>query len=354
MTCNRYAYQLSLHLDGRLSSARREALLSHLTSCDSCQGLWSEMQKAQELALSLPYESVTQDFRESLFDRIRAGEGTPEAIFHEPVPKLVKLRYLATGAAAAAVILLGFNLAGAWPSGQQENFSQPAGTNEVLASGLDDEFRPFNATYVAEAGANGVTRSIDDLKFFSTELSKKIDQMPPHQLLREDAQLTTLLKEARGSVGLMRSMQEWEIISLPSNFAAELRFMESSLRQFESAENVQEFRFALEQLARVKVEHMRDPFQVLCCQNQEEFFALYSSMVERNPDIGRVLKVVAPQNMQLQNMEPTGGSPQGRRFLRMQFRISSGSPRGHGHQGPSAATEDVEIKVEEKRLRKQK
>jgi hypothetical protein len=325
--------------------------MAHLTGCDSCQELWSELQKAQELALSLPSESVSHDFRDSLFERIRAGEGTPEAIFNEPVPKLVKLRYLATGAAAAAVLLFGMNLFGMLPFTEDESISNPslANGNLVSADGLSEEFRPFNATYVAEAGADSLARTIDDLKFRTNELSRKVDSVSPRQLFSEDAQLAALLQKLRGSVGLMRSMQEQAIVSLPSRFAAELAITEAIPRQFESAESAQEFRFALDQIDRVKVEHMRDPFQVLCCQNPEEFFALYSSMVERNPDIGRVLKVVAPQGTQIQ-----GPRPSGRTRLFLQFRVrSSGSPRAT-RPGRINETEDIEVEIKQKRLLKQK
>ena len=49
---------------------------------------------------------MSENFRESLWERVQAGEGTPDAVFREPVPLFAKLRYALTGAAAAAAALL--------------------------------------------------------------------------------------------------------------------------------------------------------------------------------------------------------------------------------------------------------
>lgn len=107
MNCNTCRYELSQCLDGRLPSGRRTLVMEHVERCGDCGTFWNELQAAQQLVLQLPRESVGDDFREQLWARIRAGEGTPEAVFHEPVPIAVKVRYALAGAAAAAVVLLG-------------------------------------------------------------------------------------------------------------------------------------------------------------------------------------------------------------------------------------------------------
>jgi len=107
MNCNHCRYELSQCLDGRLPSGRRALVMQHAEQCAECGTFWSELQAAQQLALELPGEHVGEQFREQLWERIRAGEGTPEAVFHEPVPIGAKIRYALTGAAAAAVVLLG-------------------------------------------------------------------------------------------------------------------------------------------------------------------------------------------------------------------------------------------------------
>jgi len=106
MNCNTCQYELSQCLDGRLPSGRRAVVMQHIASCESCDTFWKELQAAQQLVLRLPREKVSSSFREQLWERIRAGEGTPDAVFGEAVPMLAKIRYSLTGAAAAAAILM--------------------------------------------------------------------------------------------------------------------------------------------------------------------------------------------------------------------------------------------------------
>ncbi|MCA8976264.1 MAG: zf-HC2 domain-containing protein [Planctomycetes bacterium] len=106
MKCNTCRYELSQCLDGRLPSGRRAVVMQHAASCPACAGFWDELQAAQRLTLQLPRERVSEPFRDQLWERIRAGEGTHEAIFREPLPLLAKARYALTGAAAAAAALL--------------------------------------------------------------------------------------------------------------------------------------------------------------------------------------------------------------------------------------------------------
>jgi hypothetical protein len=107
MNCNTCRYELSQCLDGRLPSGRRAVVLDHAESCESCGQFWEELQAAQNLTLSLKPTEVGHQFREGLWERIHAGEGTPDAVFHEPVAIWTKVRYGLTGAAAAAALLIG-------------------------------------------------------------------------------------------------------------------------------------------------------------------------------------------------------------------------------------------------------
>ena len=331
MTCNRYQYQLSLHLDGRLSSARRDSLMQHLADCSSCQSLWQEMQSAQDLALSLPSQPVSPDFKDSLLTRIRSGEGTPEAVFHEPVPKLVKLRYLASGAAAAAVIIFGLswydNLEGGDLQGNGMGLTRidPSDSTSVARAGAWDpeslgihSFIPVN---VAEAGARSVTDSARDLQYQTADLNSRVDHMSPRQLLREDEKFAGTMARARGSVGLMRWMQEVKIVYLPTRFDSELRLYEASLNRLQSAESPDEFRFALEGINRLQIEHMRDNFQVICCQKPEEFFGRFSSVVSRNPDISRVLQVQVLESRDSKMLTGPGGTKR----IVIRFRVPRGT-----------------------------
>lgn len=105
MNCNTCRYELSQCLDGRLPSGRRAVVMEHTEACDDCGAFWAELQAAQRLTLQLPRMRVGADFRDSLWDRIKAGEGTPAAVFREPVQLVTKIRYALTGAAAAAIVL---------------------------------------------------------------------------------------------------------------------------------------------------------------------------------------------------------------------------------------------------------
>ena len=88
MNCSTCRYELSQCLDGRLPSGRRTLVLQHAESCSECGAFWTELQAAQQLTLQLHQPRVSPGFRDQLWERIRAGEGTPEAVFHEPVPLL--------------------------------------------------------------------------------------------------------------------------------------------------------------------------------------------------------------------------------------------------------------------------
>jgi hypothetical protein len=107
MNCNDHRFELSQCLDGRLPAGRRSAVLQHAAECGGCGAFWADLQKAQQLTRRLHAPRVGADFRESLFARIESGEGTPEAVFREPVPLLAKARYALTGAAAAAALIVG-------------------------------------------------------------------------------------------------------------------------------------------------------------------------------------------------------------------------------------------------------
>ncbi|HZN39334.1 MAG TPA: hypothetical protein VFD82_11060 [Planctomycetota bacterium] len=107
MNCSTCRYELSQCLDGRLPSGRRAIVMRHVETCAVCSAFWTDLQAAQNLTLRLGKMRVSEGFRERLWERIGAGEGTPAAVFHEPVPLLTKFRYAVTGAAAAAVVLLG-------------------------------------------------------------------------------------------------------------------------------------------------------------------------------------------------------------------------------------------------------
>lgn len=134
MNCNQSRYQLSQCLDGRLPSGRRTLVMEHVAQCRECETFWEELQAAQRLVLSLPREEVGESFRDQLWQRIQAGEGTPEAVFHEPVPLAAKVRYALVGAAAAAAVLVAVTLL--------RNDPAPQHRPEPIASADPDVVQP--------------------------------------------------------------------------------------------------------------------------------------------------------------------------------------------------------------------
>lgn len=105
MNCRTCQHELSEYLDGRLGSGRRAQVLDHMSACEPCSRFWRELERAQQIASRLPRQRTGADFRERLFARIEAGEGTPQAVFHEPVSVGARIRYMFVGAAAAAAVL---------------------------------------------------------------------------------------------------------------------------------------------------------------------------------------------------------------------------------------------------------
>mgnify|MGYP001794563199 CR=1 FL=1 len=108
--CSSVRHALSECLDGRLPSGRRSEVMAHVAKCGDCAEFWRDLQKIRELSNSAEQPAVGNNFREGLWRRIEAGEGTPEAVFSEPVPMLTRLRYVATGAAAAAALVFVLHL----------------------------------------------------------------------------------------------------------------------------------------------------------------------------------------------------------------------------------------------------
>jgi len=139
MNCNTFRFDLSQCLDGRLAPSRRTIVLRHAEECDDCGRFWADLQKAQQLTLRLQQPRVGADFREMLFARIESGEGTPEAVFREPVPTLTKVRYTVTGAAAAAAAIL----CASWlMPGSAPQPADLAAATAVRASNLHQEAAP--------------------------------------------------------------------------------------------------------------------------------------------------------------------------------------------------------------------
>ncbi|MAD32393.1 MAG: hypothetical protein CMJ88_01350 [Planctomycetes bacterium] len=103
-------------------------MLAHAESCRACGAFWRDLQAAQELTRSLRSSAVSAGFREQLWERVQAGEGTPDAVFLAPVRTWTKVRYALTGAAAAAALLIGVSML------QTERANRPESTEIAMAA----------------------------------------------------------------------------------------------------------------------------------------------------------------------------------------------------------------------------
>lgn len=304
MSCHRYQSQLSLNLDGRLSSARRESLMQHVDSCDVCSRFWNELQAAQRLAMRLPQQQVSADFRSSLFERIHAGEGTPEAVFREPIPTTTKVRYLLSGAAAAAALLLVFDL---WRGPiDNQDFNVGGGTEQVADNGGPGTFlRPLSPASLAEISAQTVAHGVNDLRQRQRSLSNRLASEPLPQLRQ---QMEPKLRALRGSAHAMRWMSEKRIIGMPADLRAAFDTVEEVVSSVQGAKNRQELQAALERLTRIQPDQFVGEVDVLCCDQEQMFTELFSGYAQRqNPEIGLVVKVLKTDN-QLLPGQPSNGS----------------------------------------------
>ncbi len=161
MNCRTCQHELSEFLDGRLGSGRRAQALDHLSGCESCALHWRELEAAQQIASRMPRQRIGSDFRERLFARIESGEGTPQAVFAEPISIGARVRYMFVGAAAAAAALFVISLLQRDDSHAVETGSQPAIVAQQTPFPRATELRPAQlastgseSPYVATAEAS--------------------------------------------------------------------------------------------------------------------------------------------------------------------------------------------------------
>ena len=328
MNCSRYHYLLSLNLDGRLSSGRHDDLLDHLADCGSCAQLAEDMRATQDQALGLNTDATNTNFRDTLWDRIEAGEGSPEGAFYEPVPLAARIRYVASGAAAAALFLVALNWTAEGPASIQPRHEilsqaqhdvtqrgvgeQPerAGTNDTKAepASLAARFGPKttspkviptitsdvhlvgaftpNPTNVAQLLQETAVRSLDNLQFRN------------RQFLANNAETITVtadyeqsVRKLRDAAYLMQWMVDQDFIMLPTDLQTELRLAEHGASLFERASDEQTQRFALQQISGLSGSKLKLHFSVICCDTEAKFRARFEDQLCQNPRISCVFRL---------------------------------------------------------------
>lgn len=318
MHCTRCHFLLSLDLDGRLSSARRDSMLTHLESCEACARLADEMREAQRLTLHLEPARVSRGFHESLWQRIEAGEGTPDAVFREPVPVMTRLRYLATGAAAAALFLVGLHFvreaqntssddSSAQPVARSENDSQhPAesqdpspsqphsGLRERIAGAYalsTEQFTaPINPVDVAQSAQVAAVRNVHALKDRVPQLRTRLRETPAPRVVGE---IEPLLRELRGSVDMLGWLADEQFVDFPGELSAEIKLTQRGLSLVQRASDRsddQDLSVALQLFEDVRTEVLEQHFKVICCDTTAQFLDRLTVQYESNPSVGYALR----------------------------------------------------------------
>lgn len=299
MNCNHAEHLLSLNLDGRLSSGQRQLLSQHLTACKACGAIDRELVAARELALSLPSQRVSEGFREELWQRIRSGEGTPEAVFREPVPVATKVRYFVTGAAAAGLMILASRLVRTDPPELAPNGTTaralPTMESKPDASGLGRLVPRDNAPVGLVTTAGVVPATPDSLaELMTTGYTDSVRTLHAQVQHLEAQQVTPELLEslrseagrARSFAGMLRWMVEGKYMILPAAETASLTAIEVVGEQVRAFDDADSLRRVLRPIRSIPMEQTSNYFCTPCVKdessfNQEFLVRLRDSQLER-------------------------------------------------------------------------
>ncbi len=295
MRCHQAEHLLSLNLDGRLSSGQRKLLLDHLDACEACHRIDGELNAARELALSLPTQSLSAGFREELWQRIRAGEGTPDAVFREPVPLATKLRYFATGAAAAGVLIAAAMFLR--PADDAPRNDEPvvtASSSGGLKPRPVQDGTSFDLPDVTPATPNGLATLVaDGYANAVRQLRARVDDFD--QRATASPQFITHLRDdadrARHFAGLMRWFVDRNYMILPQDDAASLAAIELVGQQVRSVDDADSLRGVLKPLQRIRVDRTRSFFCSPCVEDETTFFLEFASRMQSAADVASQIRL---------------------------------------------------------------
>lgn len=207
--------------------------------------LWGEFQEARELVLRMPVRPVSPDFHTRLWERIKAGEGTPPAVFAEPMALATKARYVLTGAAAAALLLVFIN---GWMPATGGSTGEEIVRTDLIPPVSDGSF-PFDPPMLARQAAAVVAR---DSRALGRNI-QKLAGLPSDQLdeptWREIRENTRRVR----SVGrVLLFLQRDEHVELSPEMEVALRLFGSSrdMERLESMRNHRELQATLSTIIR--------------------------------------------------------------------------------------------------------
>ncbi len=300
---DRFEHELSEFLDGRLPSGRREQVLDRLADDPDAARQLRDLEAAQALARDLPAQAVGTDFTDTLWERIRAGEGSPDAVFRTPLPWTAKVRYVATGAAAAAAILALANFAGpSTPGDPTPERLAAAPAEEARSGGLRPYepsllarapvLAPLRPETVAQAGQFECVEAVSALQSRTLDVVQAIDDVDPRAVVVE---LDPFVGRARGSAEIIRWMQRADLVKLQPQFDTTLALTERILDRFHRANSQNDsqlLRVAVEDLQELEIEGLRQKFDIVCCTSPEDFLTDLHEQIQRSADVRRALRFV--------------------------------------------------------------
>jgi hypothetical protein len=328
MRCKHYAPEISLALDGRLPARRRSALHEHLARCTACRRELDAAKAAQALVLGLPATRVGPDFRKTLWERIESGEGAPATPPPFGVTLATKVRWLLTGAAAAAAAIVlvdaGLRRHGGEPPETPESVvahdPAPAGPGAPVAgmrapgmAAFGGEAVPLEAQAVARTTARAVAENTAQLQ----RLLRRVEtRTVPLKQFRVELQRP--VDELRASARMMRLLHEKQIIELTPTWIEQLPRIEDSIAGLAQADNMNEIGLALRPLASVKAEELQNNFRIWCCDQDRVLLELIPEIIKRDRNVRGWLRVVVrndnlepgkpPQVFVLRGIEPAAGA----------------------------------------------
>ncbi|MBN2202379.1 zf-HC2 domain-containing protein [bacterium] len=142
MNCSDVEKWLSAYMDGELIPARKDAVASHLGSCEACRSRLAEWKAVWQALDALPAAAPSPAFRSRLAARIRESERPPVSERFE--------RFLIP-VSAAAVALLGF-----W-------IGYIAGGRQASSAGIPDSVSPIASTAYLDSFNSVPTASLGDI-----------------------------------------------------------------------------------------------------------------------------------------------------------------------------------------------
>jgi anti-sigma factor RsiW len=141
MNCSDVEKWLSAYMDGELAPARKDAVASHLGSCEICRSRLAEWEAVWKALDALPAAAPAPAFRGRLAARLR-----------EPRPQVSeRLERFLIPVSAAAVALLGF-----W-------IGYIAGGRQASSAGVRDSISPIASTAYLDSFNSVPTASLGDV-----------------------------------------------------------------------------------------------------------------------------------------------------------------------------------------------